>query len=98
MRNIRVNYPSGQFAFWATAEEARRLVRSRVAEGIGSKQKLHRLQLIDGPSRPVAGTKYSHNRATEENPQGVFALRKIADLPRELFRAVEMSVLAREAA
>lgn len=57
---IRVLYPSGALYRLATVHEAHRMIRSGVAEGLGSKQRFHAVQLLEGPSRPTAGTTYSH--------------------------------------
>jgi hypothetical protein len=91
---VRVVYPSGQHAFDVAPDEARRMIHAGVGEGVGSKRQLHLVRLFDGPPRPHSGTRYSHDRATDTNPHGVFTLRSIVDLPRDLFRAVESSVLA----
>ena len=95
MEKIDVLYPSGRFAYHCTPEHARQMIRSHVGEALTgrSKTKMRAVRLLEGPSRPVAGTIYSHCRPTEDNPRGVYTLRKIADLPRELFRSVELSVL-----
>ena len=100
---IRVLYPSGQEAYRATVEDARRLVRLRFGEGLGTGQKLRAVQLFDGPSRVSGGTKYTHTYATKTNPPGVVELRELKGtdksgekvwLPRSLFCAVQTSVLS----
>ncbi len=90
---IRVLYPSGALYRHVTAPEARRMIRNGIAEGLGTRTKLRTVQLLDGPSRPVAGTKYSFDHETDENPVNVFTLRKITHLERDLFRTVQTSCL-----
>jgi hypothetical protein len=90
---LPVQYPSGTFAFLVSPDEARRMIRSCVAEGLGTKKRLHALRLIEGPGRPVAGTRYSHCQQTQDNPKGVYTFREITEIDRDLFRAVEKSVL-----
>lgn len=90
---IRVLYPSGALYRNVTAFEARRLIRSGVAEGLGTRTKLRTVQLLAGPARPVAGTKYSFDHETDENPVNVFTFRKITNLERDLFMQVQTDCL-----
>lgn len=90
---IPVLYPSGAFYKYVTQREAHQMIRARTAEGLGTKTKLRRIQLIQGPARPVAGTKYSFDHETDENPVNVFTLRKITHLDRDLFMQVQTDCL-----
>ena len=90
---IPVLTPHGPIAYHASPEEARQLLRARLAQPLGTKYTSWAVQLLTGPSRPVAGTKYSHNHETEENPRNVFALRNILHLDRSMFNQVQASVM-----
>lgn len=90
---IRVLYPSGAFYRYVSRTEAHQMIRAGLAEGLGTKTKLKTVQLLAGPVRPVAGTKYSFNTATEDNPQNVYTLRKILHLDRALFSTVQADCL-----
>jgi hypothetical protein len=86
---LRVLYPDGRFAYHVSHQAARQLIRANLAEPLGNRQSVHAVQLISGPSKPVAGTKYSHNHETQDNPRNVFALRNILHLDRGLFTRVQ---------
>lgn len=90
---IGVLYPDARIAYTCTQREARELIRAGVAKALGNKQRIRAIQLLSGPSRPLAGTKYSHNHETRENPRNVFALRNILHLDRSLFNQVQASVM-----
>ena len=100
---IRVLYPSGQEAYRTTVEDARRLIRLRLGEGLGTNRKIRSVQLCDGPGRVSGGTKYTHTFETKTNPPGVVEFRELKGtdksgekvwLPRSLFCAVQTSVLS----
>lgn len=93
LERIRVLYPSGVFYKSVTLREAHQMIRAHIAEGLGTKTKLKTVQLLQGPARPVAGTKYSFDHETDENPANVFTFRKILHVDRSLFVQVQTSCL-----
>ena len=103
---IRVLYPDGRFAYHVPAVRARQMIHAGVAIGEGNKRSIHTLRLITGPSRPVAGTRYSHKRENKQRGsyagvQNVWTLRKLDDGTRDgeafaalVFRAVQLDCMA----
>lgn len=82
----------GQFVRWIPEAEANELVAEGWARYLGTKQRARKIRYLtrrDKPEamRPIANTKYTHKRETEDNVQGVYAFRR---LPRDraLFQAV----------
>lgn len=70
-RDIRVLYPDGSRAADASYVEALAMIHAHVAHELGgdkrrSRRRLRTIQLEDGPSRPRAGTRYSHCHAVSE--------------------------------
>jgi len=67
---LPVYRPFGGVAYYAPAAEVRGLIRSGCAEAITkrqNKQRLYGARLIEGPSRPHAGTRYVHCREISES-------------------------------
>lgn len=104
---LAVMYPDGRFAYTCSAETARQLLRGGTARPLdGNKRHIRTLQLVTGPSRPVAGTKYSHNRENKQRGpyagvQNVWTLRRLDDGTSEgiafaarVFRAVQLDCMA----
>ena len=85
---LRVIFPSGRLAYHCPSSEAREIVRAGLGELIGNSKRAHTVRLYDGPSRPIAGTRYSHLAESKDNPPRVWALRAITHLPRSDFERV----------
>ena len=94
LNSIRIQYPDGRLAGQTSETHARAMLRSHVARAVGTGRRVRCIQLEDGPRRPVAGTRYSHNRETEFNPGGTWTLKSTPDHLQPLFRAVQTSCLA----
>ena len=85
---LPVLYPDRRYAYTVDERTARQMTRSGVAEGEGNTKHIHRLILCEGPSRPVAGTRYSHCRENSQRGpyagvQNVWTLRRLDDGTRE---------------
>lgn len=77
---VSVKYPGGALAPSVTASEAQAMIRAGVAKSMGGTRNTYRcIQLHEGPSRPVAGTKYSDNREHADNPRGAWRLRPMPE-------------------
>lgn len=66
---LPVYTPFGGVAYSATVAEIRRMIRAGCAEAITyrkNKQRLYGARLLEGPSRPHAGTRYVHCREVSE--------------------------------
>ena len=66
---LPVYLPFGGVAYWAAAPEIRQMIRAGCAEAIThrrNKQRLYGARLMEGPSRPHAGTRYVHCREVSE--------------------------------
>jgi len=74
---LPVYRPFGGVAYWAPAAEIRQMIRSGCAVAISkrrNKQRLYGARLMEGPTRPHAGTRYVHCREVSEtwtDPDGV---------------------------
>ena len=91
---VRVLYPSRQFAYHATGCQVGHLKRAGlIAHEIGNKRVIHAVVLCQGPCRPVAGTKYTTRAETPYNPAGVMSLKAIAPSLRPLFSQVQRDCL-----
>lgn len=74
---IAVLYPSGRQCGTVSVREARQKIRDGIARPPRTGRKFSAIILEDGPSRPVAGTKYSHRTERDDNPRNVWALRHL---------------------
>lgn len=111
--HLPVYRPFGGVAYFATDREVRELIRSGCAVAFNGpkKQRLYGCILMEGPSRPHAGTRYVHCRDVSEawtdrdgvvrrrhpldaNVRGVYTLKRISNLDRDLFRQVQTDCLA----
>lgn len=63
---LPVFYPFGRHAYDATIGEIQQQKRCGVLQTYGTKTKIRGGILIEGPARPVAGTKYVHNHYVSE--------------------------------
>jgi hypothetical protein len=86
---IRVLRQDGGKSHMTTVSDARELIRGGTVDRIGR----NCIQYRQGPSRPVAGTKYTYASESKTNVQGVVTFRPILHHPREMYRAVQTSVL-----
>jgi hypothetical protein len=67
---LPVYRPFGGVAYYAPAGEIRAMIRSGCAEPVThrhNKQRLYGARLMEGPSRPHAGTRYVHCREVSES-------------------------------
>lgn len=81
--------------FWADDEKARRLIKERKVEILWTKRgRVRALRAIvpvvemRGSAADLRGARYSHDRATEENPHGVWTLVRIPKSTRGIFTSV----------
>jgi hypothetical protein len=94
-KKFPVFYPaSRRVAYIATEAEITQLRRAGVLSTFGSKKALKGAVLFCGPVRPCAGTKYSHQAETKENPARVWTFTQIHSRDRDLFAAVTASCTA----
>jgi hypothetical protein len=89
---------TGQRVRWIPEHEAHDLVAEGWARYLGTKQRARKVKLLgrrDKPQalRPIANTKYTHKRETEDNVHGVYAFRHLPHNSQELFKAVIDSCL-----
>lgn len=74
---IAVLYPSGRQCGTVSVREARQKIRDGIARAPRTGKRFSAIILEEGPSRPVAGTKYSHRTERDDNPRNVWALRHL---------------------
>lgn len=76
---IFVMYPSGARAPSVTEAEALRMCRAGVARALvtGKRREFDTIRLIEGPARPVAGTKHVTRSEGPDNPHNVWKLKPI---------------------
>jgi len=86
-RNLLPIYGSGNDLLgYVSATAAQRMLDAGHVIGRGTKQRIRALIAVHDnidllpARRPPTNQKYSHNRETEENPPGVWTLRKLTDL------------------
>lgn len=70
-------YPSGRQCGTVSVREARQKIRDGIARPPRTGKRFTAIILEEGPSRPVAGTKYSHRTERDDNPRNVWALRHL---------------------
>lgn len=91
---ISVVYPDGRLSGHVCEAIATRMLKARVAHAVGKGRHVRSIQLEDGPTRPHAGTRYSHARSTLHNPAGVWTLMYLSPRLAPLFRVVQTSCLS----
>jgi len=85
---------AGKHLFWVDDEKARQLIKERKVEILRTKRRVRALRAIApvlemrGSAADLRGARYSHDRATEENPHGVWTLVRIPKSTRDIFTSV----------
>ena len=75
---LRVFYPDGRPAYFCTYAQAMQMIRAGVARVLGATTRhIRTLELYEGPARPRAGTYYSHNHETDDNPPQVWTFKEL---------------------
>lgn len=82
---IRVLYPSGRLAYYASPDQARQLIRARLGTSRGNKRQTHSVVLHEGPDRVPTGQHYSYTHESPTNPPNVWELKRIDSADRCVF-------------
>lgn len=85
MTMIRLQYPNGRSCGSVSESHARAMIQARVAHAVGTGRQVRCIQLEDGPTRPVAGTKHVHRSKSAVNPAGTWTFNRIPDRASNLF-------------
>jgi hypothetical protein len=95
---------SGKTLHYVTASEARSLIAGGTVTAVGNKSTIRALKLNAGEDRSreitlsaYAGQKYSHKRETDDNPPGVWTLKRLAKAERPTFHHVVLDCIVKTA-
>jgi hypothetical protein len=91
---------SGKTLYYVTASVAKGLIAGGTVTAVGNKSTIRALKVdADGNrSRPItisayAGRKYSHKRATDDNPAGVWTFKDLTKAERPIFHRVVLDCI-----
>ena len=85
---------AGTHLFWVDDEKARLLIKERKVEILRTKRRVRALRAIKpvlemrGSPSSLHGAAYSHDRETEDNPNGCWMLVRIPKSTRDIFTSV----------
>jgi hypothetical protein len=95
---------SGKTLYHVTASKAKSLIAGGTVTAVGNKSTIRALKLNTGEDRSreitisaYAGQKYSHRRETDDNPAGVWTLKRLAKAERPAFHRVVLDCIAKAA-
>jgi hypothetical protein len=95
---------SGETLFYVSLATAKRMLSNGRVTALGSKKIIRALQV--GSDFDISkvmtisayvGQKYSHKRETDQNPAGVWTMKRLSKKDRPLFRRVVLDCIAKAA-